>query len=700
MASRRHHSQAVVVLVVTLTLRLAAAAEAVEFAGGTGEPNDPYQIATAEQLIAIGSDPNLLDKHFVLVADIDLDPNLPGRKVFDKAVIGSATLTVSRVSHFVGTPFTGVFDGRGHTVSNLMINGENCVGFCGLLERGGEVRDMALVNLNIAGSAEVGGLVGCNLGGRVIRSRSGGMVRGNVHVAGLAGYNDGLLTCCHSTGAVTGGFDVGGLAGFNRGDMSRCYSTGPVNGISHIGGLVGSNQGRVAHSYSTGPVIGASYAGGLMGGNIGVVSFSVWDVESSGLARSAAGVGLTTAQMVDPQMLGLNGFAQDPNWVLDIGRDYPRLVWEATPGRIIPEPDMNWLEGGGTAEMPYHIDTVDQLMLLGKASILWDKHFILDADIDLDPNLPGRRVLEQAVIRTFTGVFDGNDHAISHLTIRDAERSLIGEATASMGFLGVLNAGAEVKNLAVADVNIVSSSNFVGGLAGASYGSVVHCSSTGAVGGNEYVGGLLGSASGSVTRCCSTATVKGNYCVGGLAGVNRGVVTESYGAGTVSGDVVTGGLVGKNFDRVAMSHSAGAVSGRSFVGGLVGSNDWAIVTASYSTASVTGTKYIGGLAGYSVSSVVTSYSAGVVTGLEYVGGLTGWGGAINCFWDVETSGQAGSAGGAGKTTAEMRVAGTYLNAQRDFLFGPPAFWDFENTWTICEGKDYPRLRWEQVACGE
>jgi hypothetical protein len=25
-------------------------------------------------------------------------------------------------------------------------------------------------------------------------------------------------------------------------------------------------------------------------------------------------------------------------------------------------------------------------------------------------------------------------------------------------------------------------------------------------------------------------------------------------------------------------------------------------------------------------------------------------------------------------------------------------WDFENTWTACEGKDYPRLQWEGVAC--
>ena len=27
-------------------------------------------------------------------------------------------------------------------------------------------------------------------------------------------------------------------------------------------------------------------------------------------------------------------------------------------------------------------------------------------------------------------------------------------------------------------------------------------------------------------------------------------------------------------------------------------------------------------------------------------------------------------------------------------------WDFESIWIICEGGDYPRLRWEGVRCGE
>ncbi|HEC03431.1 MAG TPA: rhodanese-like domain-containing protein, partial [Phycisphaerales bacterium] len=58
-----------------------------KYSGGAGTPEDPYQIATAADLIALGEDPNDYDKHFILTADIDLDPNLPGRRVFDEAMV-------------------------------------------------------------------------------------------------------------------------------------------------------------------------------------------------------------------------------------------------------------------------------------------------------------------------------------------------------------------------------------------------------------------------------------------------------------------------------------------------------------------------------------------------------------------------------------------------------------------------------------
>ena len=61
------------------------------YGGGTGERNDPYQIATAEDLILLGESPGDYGKHFILTTDIDLDPNLPGRRIVEKAVIAPDT---------------------------------------------------------------------------------------------------------------------------------------------------------------------------------------------------------------------------------------------------------------------------------------------------------------------------------------------------------------------------------------------------------------------------------------------------------------------------------------------------------------------------------------------------------------------------------------------------------------------------------
>ena len=147
---------------VTLTMCLLALPANAKYSGGTGEPNDPYQIATAADLIALGETPEDYDKHFILTADIDLDPNLPGRKVFDKAVIAPASNV--DVSPWVeGTPFKGVFDGDGRKISHLTIVGGYRVyglGLFGRLESGAEVRNLRVADVNVVGSSRyIGALV-------------------------------------------------------------------------------------------------------------------------------------------------------------------------------------------------------------------------------------------------------------------------------------------------------------------------------------------------------------------------------------------------------------------------------------------------------------------------------------------------------------------------------------------------------------
>ena len=191
-----------------------------KYSGGTGEPNDPYQIATAADLILLGESPEDYDKNFILTADIDLDPNLPGRKVFDRAVIATE-----------GETFTGVFDGNGHTISHLTIEGGRNLGLFGQTGSGAKISNLGLDAVDVNGTGSfIGGLVGYHRGGGIMLCYSTGSVNGDYFVGGLVGYKSGSITLSYSAGAVTGNNDVGGLVGKNQGGITMSYSANSVSG--------------------------------------------------------------------------------------------------------------------------------------------------------------------------------------------------------------------------------------------------------------------------------------------------------------------------------------------------------------------------------------------------------------------------------------------------------------------------------------
>ena len=65
------------VFVLSFIACLIVSTAQAKYSGGTGEPNDPYQIATAADLIALGETPEDYDKHFILTADIPCRPSRP-----------------------------------------------------------------------------------------------------------------------------------------------------------------------------------------------------------------------------------------------------------------------------------------------------------------------------------------------------------------------------------------------------------------------------------------------------------------------------------------------------------------------------------------------------------------------------------------------------------------------------------------------
>jgi len=272
-----------------------------KYGGGTGESSDPYLIYTDEHMNTIGLNESDFDRHFKLMADIDLGSL--GERDFN--IIGRFP-----------APFRGVFNGNGHTISNFRYISTDVL-YVGLFEsvEGEQARitdlglidpvvDVATIDSNvneaegntagalvnylswgaavsrcyvrggsISGDLSVGGLVSNIEDGTIESCYSTAEVSGKRDVGGLLGYNFwGIIADCHATSNVTGEGSVGGLVGYNGETIRDCSATGDVMGDFTIGGLAGKNSGTIQNSYSTGQVTGALDVGGLVGRGRGTIT--------------------------------------------------------------------------------------------------------------------------------------------------------------------------------------------------------------------------------------------------------------------------------------------------------------------------------------------------------------------------------------------------------------------------------------------
>ncbi len=168
--------------------------------------------------------------------------------------------------------FTGTFDGRGHTISNLFINRPTTdnVGLFGMVGSwspsiSAPISNLGLINPVITGRDNVGGMVGFNYHGTISNSyvASVGLVAGSVlgttNVGGLVGRNGnaplggfGIVNNSYTSAlTVTGTTNVGGLVGLNDGigSITNAYSASAANGVFSVGGLVGNNGGAITNSF-------------------------------------------------------------------------------------------------------------------------------------------------------------------------------------------------------------------------------------------------------------------------------------------------------------------------------------------------------------------------------------------------------------------------------------------------------------------
>ena len=624
---------------------------------GQGSSEEPYQISSASQFESLADHPELCDRHFILIDDV----NLAGRTYQTALIAADAN---SAEDGFQGAPFTGSFDGNGFVIRHLKIEpnvpSEHGffrvdLGLFGKIGPEGNVHRVQLENVRIttgiAGTrwhvGPIGALATENEGTISECSVTGNIIGGqHTHGAGaLVGINSGEIHSSYAgAGLIIGYYSVGGLVGRNEnGTINNCYATISVEGASEVGGLVGTNdEGTLRFCYATG-LITAEFdrsAGGLIGSEWtnreGTIINCFWDMDTTGRLRSAGGMGLRTDEMRNANIYALNGWAADSNWIIDDGKDYPRLAWEGTVGTPVPEPVVDWLEGAGTLDDPYRLATTEQLSQVAISSVLFDKRFLLVADIDLQGVKLHPIGFNSGT--EFNGVFDGNDHVISNLNMTDPN----GPQYSGMGLFGYTANQAIIKHLILKNITVAEGRDrkYSGALVSSNHGIVKDCHVEATLTGSDC-GGLAGENTGLIINCSATCFISSNNgldTVGFLAGDNDG---GSVFASRVTGSITCGddsrrigGALGKNQNHgivtacsADVTITCGDKSER--LGGLVGFNQETTVSNSYATGSLNAggqCKNLGGLVGENWSNIVNCYATGeIVAGDETVdsGGLVG-----------------------------------------------------------------------------
>ena len=215
-------------LAVAMLLSVVAVAE-TGFAGGSGTADDPWQIASAEQLNLVREN---LDGHYVLVSDIDLSgyDNWEPIGAFQSRSDAPEDTEVPHPDY----AFTGTFDGAGHTISNLTVSAASPMGAglfgCASGTENGEayIGNFTLENVNVSGFYLVGGAVGlqfmnCKVSNIALNGEN--KLSGSQGIGGIVGTGFDLISNCTATADITIVGDGGACAGIIAGGTTMSSIT-------------------------------------------------------------------------------------------------------------------------------------------------------------------------------------------------------------------------------------------------------------------------------------------------------------------------------------------------------------------------------------------------------------------------------------------------------------------------------------------
>ena len=582
--------------------------------------------------------------------------------------------------------FEGVFDGKGHTISDLTLSGaDQTAPFRNVV--GGTVKNVNFTNLDVTGTSQrASGAVGRAENATIENVTVSGSITGTTEMGGIAGValrkttikncvNNATITAsgsttggivgnlycgtgveshiniegCVNNGAIhssqTGNAFVGGIAGASVASSTLsffrildCTNKGVVSGLgNYIGGVFGLPRAAIvgsviANCHNEGTVSGNTYIGGVIGAaRVNTIGCSCMpNTQVKGVAAST--------------LNKIGGAAADAGFITGtqeaLGTSLPKAL---ISGALLTTAISS------VAELEAYRNAVNAGTATGGA--------YLTADLDLS-SIENFVPIGNDEAFQFNFVFDGMGHTISNLTIDGSNHlGLFGYATGADGD------GVGIRNLNLSNVDIKSTAGYSSALVGRLIsGAVSGITVTGTIASEAMTpnGGVVAILDTTdnivvISNCKNYATLTAGSGAG--SGGNAGILGYSMITKTTIYDCENHG------DVNARGTGTGGIIGSSAAANTSGSAVYCIVEKCSNYGSISGTAYVGGVAGLlrEQSNTLSGAKDCKNYGDAYCNGTTSAGGvAALARINVDNCGSLNTISVSVKTTAASAACGQII----------------------------------------
>ena len=529
-------------------------------------------------------------------------------------------------------PFKGFFEGLGHKISGLYIDGSNSnQGLFGVID-GGIVSNLEVEGKVKSSSENIGGIVGKAKNAYTIRNCLNRVeVTGKNNVGGIIGEDiveesKGKILNCRNMAIITGESKVGGIIGISNGDIVNSVNFSNVEAtLDSVGGLVGLKNknensnltGTLKMSYNIAKVKGNSKVGGVVGTNNDIIEncYNTGIVEASN--GYVGGIVGTQEGTTDSNKL-LNSYSTG-NIISAVQENVGGVIGSKTENSIVSKCIYieNTVKGGIAGK------NVKDSAEVRSAEFMKTKYCVYDLGEENWKTISG---IDYPVLYWQ----DGEKTNLEFETVSTAQA--LKDMAHIVNDMGETFEGKTVTQQNNIDLSTVCSETLGNWTPIGDYGTNT----------NLYFAGTFEGNGNTISNLYINAS-ENDYQ--GLFGyTNHATVTnliiESI---KILGRYNIGSIIGVDADssRIYNTHiRSGELIGSSCVGGITGiTNGNIIKCTNYSSVSSYSANVeewaIGGISGgsYSLGKIEQCINYGTIVGLKYVGGIVGvnWCYTLNCY---------------------------------------------------------------------